>query len=117
MVVAQLQGDRGARDRTDVELALSADVEELHPERGGGRQAREDDRRRENVGGSDGAARPEAGVEEPAVRRAWVVARPGEHDRHERERDDERAEGNGHVEPLRPLQPALDPHSRPPAIR
>ena len=45
-MVAERERDAGGADRADVELALAADVEELHPERDRGAEPGEEQRRR-----------------------------------------------------------------------
>src|SRR3954452_7587171 len=74
------------RDRARVELALAADVEELHPECDRGREAGEDERRRRDEGRGERAVGRERGVDQATVRADGAVAcqdehDPGEHDR------------------------------------
>src|SRR5260370_529604 len=49
-------------DRAEVELPLAADVEQVHPERGGGRKPGEEERRRERERAAEGAVRREGGL-------------------------------------------------------
>ena len=118
-MVAELQRDPRGADRPEVELALGADVEQLHPERGGSGETGEQDRRRRDERVGQRAVAREAGVDDVVERRPRIVARRREDDRHDPERDRERTQRNRDRQPPRLLEPALEPHAsaRPPAIR
>ena len=79
-LASEVEPGRSGGDRADVELALAADVEEPHPERGGGGEAGERERRRLGQRLAERTRLEERGVEELAVGRQRVV--PG------REQDD-----------------------------
>jgi hypothetical protein len=109
-MVAELERHRRGRDRTDEELALPADIEELHPEGRRCGEAREDDRRREHERRAEAAARQERRVEQLAVGLAGIVAGRRQHDCHGGECAGERSDRDGKHEPARLHQPPLDAH-------
>ena len=112
--------DRDAErtERAEVELALGADVEQVHPERRRRCEAREEERRRRRQRRRPRRAADEGGVEQPPVGVDRVVPGGEQHDRHHQERERDRAQRDDDVEPARLVEPALDlDHARsPPAI-
>ena len=76
---AEPDRDAGRADGADVELALGADVEELHPEGDRGCEPGEDQRRRQRERVRPRCAAEEGGVEEPPVRVERIVPGGEEH--------------------------------------
>ncbi len=119
---ARVVADRDAGGRagrgTDVELALTADVEELHAKRDGRAEPGEDQRRRGDERGVEGLAADEPRVEDPAKGGTRRVMGDQKDDGHHPERDDHRSDRDRHREPLRLREPPLDPHQEalPPAM-
>src|SRR5207248_3419161 len=108
---------RSSDDRAGVELALAADVEQLHPEGDGGTEPGEEERR----GGDERLVQrcfaAKAGVEKPGERVAGRMMGREQHERHHPERDHDRAERHREREPPRLRQPTLEAdHAEPPAI-
>ncbi len=99
--VAELEGDPGRADRAEVELALGADVEELHPEGGCGGEPGEEDRGRGDERRRERAVAREAGLDHPPVRVPRVVAGRCQHYRHHPEGDEERPDGHDDRQPPR----------------
>ncbi len=117
-MIPEPERDPRRTDRSEVELPLGPDVEELHAERSGSREAGEEDRSRGDERGRERPVAGEAGLDDLAVRRARGVPAHREDDGHDRERDQQRSDGNEDREPPRLLEPALeaDHEPRPPAM-
>ena len=95
-------------DRARVELPLAADVVEVHPEREGRGESREDQRRRGRQGVGEAVPVPEAGPEELLVHAQGRVTGEREEDRTQRERDEHRHDRHDEHGAALDLQPPLE---------
>ena len=111
-VPARTSAISGRADRTEVELAFGADVEQPHPERHRGSEARERERCRRDEGIRECPVVEEGGVEQASERRDRRMARREEHDGDREERDDEGAGRDDDREPAALDEPTLDAERR-----
>src|SRR5262249_16401789 len=118
-VVAERDPRGRAEDGPRIELALAADVEELHAERDGCAETGEDERRRRDERVVQRLLAPECGAEQRTEGVEGGMVREEKDDRDQHEGGEDRADGHGDRQPLRLHEAALDAdHSRwPPAIR
>ena len=95
-------------DRARVELPLAADVVEVHPEREGRGESREDQRCRGRQRVGEAVPVPEAGPEELLVHAQRRVTGEREEDRTQRERDEHRRDRHDEHGAALDLQPPLE---------